>query len=153
MSWKDILKLNSDLDDAKKVNRDDEKFASGTWAVYKDPNDEQLTSLNNSTWLVKTPNSPQKDEDGTNIHSSKWPYGVWRDVRYEIQSQKSYGIKFSSTYNFGLMTSFYNGWLKEQGKPEVNLAQLIMNSVGINSFMEYVVNYHREGHRYTKATG
>ena len=48
------------------------------------------------------------------------------------------------------MTSFYNGWLKEQGKPEVNLAQIIMNSDGINRFMEYVDAYHSGGFRYMK---
>ena len=150
MTWKDILKFNSDLDDAEKVNRDDKRFATGTWAVEKDPTEEQLKSLIASTYVQKNPIPAQQDESGNNISPIKWPYGVWRDVRYELQGGHPYVIKFSSTYNFGLMTSFYNGWLKEQGKPEVNLAQIIMNSDGINRFMEYVDAYHSGGFRYMK---
>tara|TARA_R110002050_G_C8812351_1_gene503749 strand:- start:257 stop:700 length:444 start_codon:yes stop_codon:yes gene_type:complete len=146
MTWKNILKQN----------RDNRENATGTLVINKDPtpNDLKIIKAAWGHFIKAEPSGPltekTKDSEGNTLHYSKWPDAVWRDCKYTIMAGGGKFIRFENLARLGLMTSFYNAYLQEQGKPEIKSLGQLLNTDGVNYFVDYVLTHHRDGLFYSK---
>ena len=135
--WEDILKA-----DGRPSEEDNRDYGpKGTWLMEKRPNEAMIEAMKSTNYLRVLTSRGQ----ATNKYELQDFYNI------SIQLDGNWGsISFASPHYFGLLTAFYNGWLKEQGEQEItDLKQLIMSARAVTEFVEYVKKYHNNGTWYS----